>query len=318
MSVVASKGHQVALPLIVVTAGIAALFLIVTYVLPALQTEVTAVRNTPALPPSVALAPSPAQQDAPAALATTQSEVTAALADLGPTPALPPAEQSSPAFDLARIEGTGDAVLAGRAPPGAMVELLRNGQPLQEQTAADASGQFVIVSRLPPGSYDLSLRSKAPDGTIALSAHGIPVAVNGPATSAALPSRTDAATANRQEAAASPSLEARAAVSPPLEARPAVSPPLEARAAAPAPEAPASNAPQPQLAAVDTATGATAGKPGIKIVSRGDSLWRISRLTYGDGTRYTVIYKANRNRIHDPNRIYPGQTFVLPGQSSPR
>jgi nucleoid-associated protein YgaU len=47
-------------------------------------------------------------------------------------------------------------------------------------------------------------------------------------------------------------------------------------------------------------------------VSRGDSLWRLSHLTYGAGTRYAVIYKANRAQIRNPNRIYPGQIFVLP------
>jgi nucleoid-associated protein YgaU len=48
------------------------------------------------------------------------------------------------------------------------------------------------------------------------------------------------------------------------------------------------------------------------VVSRGDSLWHISRVTYGTGMRYAVVYKANRDQIRDPNRIYPGQIFVLP------
>jgi len=47
-------------------------------------------------------------------------------------------------------------------------------------------------------------------------------------------------------------------------------------------------------------------------VSRGDSLWRISRLAYGDGARYTVIYDANHKQIQNPNRIYPGQVFIIP------
>jgi nucleoid-associated protein YgaU len=47
-------------------------------------------------------------------------------------------------------------------------------------------------------------------------------------------------------------------------------------------------------------------------VSRGDSLWRISRATYGDGARYTVIYEANHSQIRNPDRIYPGQVLVLP------
>ncbi len=53
-------------------------------------------------------------------------------------------------------------------------------------------------------------------------------------------------------------------------------------------------------------------KIATTVVSRGDSLWRISRVTYGTGMRYAVVYKANRDQIRNPNRIYPGQIFVLP------
>jgi nucleoid-associated protein YgaU len=28
--------------------------------------------------------------------------------------------------------------------------------------------------------------------------------------------------------------------------------------------------------------------------------------------RYSTIYQANTNQIRDPNRIYPGQIFVMP------
>ena len=57
--------------------------------------------------------------------------------------------------------------------------------------------------------------------------------------------------------------------------------------------------------------------PGVapkttKVVSRGDSLWRISRLAYGEGTRYVVVYRANQDRIRDPNLILPGQILILP------
>ena len=48
------------------------------------------------------------------------------------------------------------------------------------------------------------------------------------------------------------------------------------------------------------------------VVSRGDSLWRISHVTYGEGMRYADVYKANRDQIRNPNRIYPGQIFFLP------
>ncbi|KMO17157.1 LysM peptidoglycan-binding domain-containing protein [Methylobacterium platani] len=57
--------------------------------------------------------------------------------------------------------------------------------------------------------------------------------------------------------------------------------------------------------------------PGISTatVTRGDNLWNISRKAYGRGLRYTVIFDANQGQIRDPNRIYPGQVFVLPGEA---
>jgi nucleoid-associated protein YgaU len=77
---------------------------------------------------------------------------------------------------------------------------------------------------------------------------------------------------------------------------------------------------QPQLAAAGATVLPDGGSPSIVVVakvatttvSRGDSLWRLSRNTYGVGTRYSFIYKANREQIRNPNLIHPGQIFVLP------
>jgi nucleoid-associated protein YgaU len=52
--------------------------------------------------------------------------------------------------------------------------------------------------------------------------------------------------------------------------------------------------------------------PGEVTIIKGNSLWRIARRVYGEGTLYTVIYDANRDHIRDPNLIYPGQVFALP------
>ncbi len=52
-------------------------------------------------------------------------------------------------------------------------------------------------------------------------------------------------------------------------------------------------------------------------VARGDSLWRISQRVYGNGRRYIVIHRANEEQIRNPDLIYPGQVFVLPGEKSP-
>lgn len=52
--------------------------------------------------------------------------------------------------------------------------------------------------------------------------------------------------------------------------------------------------------------------PGNMVVQPGNSLWRIARRTYGHGTRYSLIFEANKEQIRDPDLIYPGQVFVLP------
>lgn len=55
-----------------------------------------------------------------------------------------------------------------------------------------------------------------------------------------------------------------------------------------------------------------ASTPGAVIIRRGDTLWQISRRTYGEGVRYTTIYVANRSQIQNPDRIKPGQVFAVP------
>ncbi len=49
------------------------------------------------------------------------------------------------------------------------------------------------------------------------------------------------------------------------------------------------------------------------VVQPGNSLWRLARRTYGEGIQYTIIYKANRDQIENPDLIYPGQVFTVPG-----
>ena len=103
-------------------------------------------------------------------------------AALAGSPAAPDSGDGVPAFDIARIEPTGEAVIAGRATPGATVELLRNGE-LHDRAVADQSGQFVMVPpRLPSGTYDLTLRSKQPDGKQATSKQSVAVALEPTAT----------------------------------------------------------------------------------------------------------------------------------------
>lgn len=53
--------------------------------------------------------------------------------------------------------------------------------------------------------------------------------------------------------------------------------------------------------------------PQTYTVQKGDCLWSIAKKFYGDGSRYTVIYEANRTVVGgNPNQIRPGQVLVIP------
>lgn len=47
-------------------------------------------------------------------------------------------------------------------------------------------------------------------------------------------------------------------------------------------------------------------------VKSGDTLSRISKEMYGDASKYSVIFEANKPMLKDPDRIYPGQMLRIP------
>ncbi|MCK1422244.1 LysM peptidoglycan-binding domain-containing protein [Bradyrhizobium sp. 180] len=268
---------------------------------------------------------SPVPEPKVGALAETQKQV-AALADLAPVKPPAAATDAGPRFDVARIDDHGEAaVIAGRATPGAKVELLRDGKPL-DSVVADASGQFVMTPpQLPAGSYELTLRAKSTDGTVTQSARSMPVTI---AEAAPPPARP--VPAARQEAKQEAKQAPNQAEKPDDRPEVVASLPSAAPRLASAPDGPAARprltgAPKPKVMArapaatavasaspADALNGAPAEAGGSRVISRGDSLWALSRLAYGDGARYAVIFNANRSKIHNPNLIYPGQTVVMP------
>lgn len=228
-------------------------------------TAATPAVSPPASRPQAESSPAPAKAEAKAETGV-------------PAESSPPADtdRSVPTFDITRVERTGDAVIAGRAAPGATVELLRDGQSLG-RAVADQSGQFVMTPPpLPPGTYDLTLRSRLPNGKQAISEQKMAVVL-------------DAAES------ASPAVRSHAETP-----RPVTGNKMTDRSA---PEAG-----KPSQASLPSRKRSTSAV----IVSRGDSLWRISRATYGSGELYPLVLRANRSQIRNPDLIYPGQSFVLP------
>lgn len=68
--------------------------------------------------------------------------------------------------------------------------------------------------------------------------------------------------------------------------------------------------------AIPTLVGVSDGNrtaTGLAIIRQGDNLWTIARRVYGEGIRYTQIFEANTDQIRNPDLIYPGQVFDLPG-----
>jgi nucleoid-associated protein YgaU len=281
----------------------------------------------PEEPKLAASTPAPAASPAPepkaGALAETQKQVTAALADLAPVKPPPAVADTGPRFDVARVDDHGEAaVIAGQATPGAKVELLRDGKPI-DSVVADASGQFVMTPpQLPAGSYELTLRAKSPDGTVTQSGRSMPVVIAEAAPPPARPApvaRQEARQEPRQEAKAEKSDDKSDVVASLPSPRVAAMPDRPRQMGAPKPKGGAgvmARAPAATTVAsaspADVVSGAPAETGGSRVISRGDSLWALSRLAYGDGARFAVIYNANRAKIHNPNLIYPGQTLVLP------
>jgi len=53
-------------------------------------------------------------------------------------------------------------------------------------------------------------------------------------------------------------------------------------------------------------------QPQTYTVKSGDCLWNIAKKYYGKGADYTKIFNANKDKINNPNLIYPGQVLTIP------
>jgi LysM repeat protein len=282
---------------------------------------------------------------------------------------------SGPAFDIARVEPSGDAVIAGRASPGATVELLRNGI-VHDRVVADSAGQFAMVPpRLPTGDSELTLRSRpAGDAAAVTSKQSVVVAVqpnlkDQPVVALMAPDKPSVVLSRPEGLVASGgSVVVEAVESEPggkklyvsgrssprasvrlylndsyqgattadssgrftfttmkdgvaavsayrvrLDEVDLKSGTVRSRAEVPFTPPPVVAVASPADVPVPGASASVAALGSTTVVTRGDTLWRLSSRAYGNGGRYMVIYDANHNQIRNPNLIYPGQILIIPG-----
>lgn len=261
-----------------------------------------------------------------------------------------PAAPAGPSFDTVRVDAGGNAVIAGRAAPGATVTITANGKPIGT-AKADSSGSFAFVTSKPlaAGGQQLALAEKLGNGQTLASARGVTVSVPTAPNEGALavlsgtgktPSKvlTDQGPKPGTLGLGSVDYDGTGNAVIAGTAKPGAHVLLflghtkigSAIAGADGRWKMRTRHMQtrPGTFRLETMgkTGAVTAAmrtafaphrvasvlPGHVVIARGQCLWLIARRLYGKGTEYSLIYRANEASIHNPNLIYPGQTFVLP------
>ncbi len=69
---------------------------------------------------------------------------------------------------------------------------------------------------------------------------------------------------------------------------------------------------QPAQPEVAQTPGMERKAPSYYTIRKGDTLIQLARRFYGDPAKWKEIWDLNRNKISDPNRIYPGTEIQLP------
>lgn len=263
--------------------------------------EPAAAQPAPSAEP--AAAPEPA---APATLLVTEEGVKV----LQPGADVPADLQANVSIDSVAYTPQALVQVGGRGQAGALVRLYLDGAPLAEARVA-ADGQWgLTLPEMAPGIYTLRADQLDAVGKV-ISRFETPFKRETPEALAAVlsppaaPAATDPAPETVAAAPAVAPLPDAAPAAPPVAApQPAATP--EAAPAAPAPAAPVATAAAPEAAPAPPVPVTVTVQPGF-------TLWGIAEERFGDGVLYVQVFEANRDKIRDPDLIYPGQVFAMPG-----
>src|SRR5271165_2572338 len=189
----------------------------------------------------------------------------------------PPTAASRVVIQSVDADGAGELVARGLAEPNSVVRLYLNGAEVGEaKPKSDGRWSLTIKRGMTAGAYVVSAEEINPGSATVVARAETPF----------------------DYPAAPPSAGAPAATS---SSAPAATPGAPIAASATGEQ---SSEQSPADVVIDSIQTAQ--------VVRGHTLWALSQNYYGDPTRYPLIYEANKAQIHNPNLIYPGQTFVVP------
>ena len=235
-------------------------------------------------------------------------------------------------IDTISYSSNGDVILGGRGQAGNFVRIYLDNQSIATSEIAVDGYWAVELSDIEPGIYTLRIDELNPAGDVL--------------SRAETPFKREAA----EELAELMAVETKAEeprVEVPSES--AVVAKAEAEAQPPAVQVETETTPekplaqtvtqvevnvQPEVAALDgqdeqSSNGGSAvveGLPAetaptlrapskkfrVRTVQPGSTLWAIAKESYGAGIEYFKVFEANKERIRDPDLIYPGQVFEIP------
>lgn len=272
----------------------------------------------------------PLAAQAPAALLIAPEGVKVVQPSAAASASAEPAAVGGVTLDTITYGADGAVQLGGTGAAGSGLRVYLD-QAVVAETAvgADASWQAVLTD-VAAGVYTLRVDQLSADGKVTarfetpfkretLEALAAVAAAAAPEPSSEVAALAEpAAVAPAAPASAEPASAATesAAIAP---ATPAPAP----AAAVTEVQAPVAAAEQPAVAeaapvaaaapAAPTAETPVTTTPSVTItVQPGFTLWGIAKQEFGDGVMYVQVFNANKDRIKNPDLIYPGQVFTIP------
>ena len=266
---------------------------------------------------------------APATVILADEDGVRVLQDGAPTEVAP-----AVTIDTISYSSNGDVILGGRGQAGNFVRIYLDNQPIATSEIAADGYWAVELSDIEPGIYTLRIDELNPSGDVVSRAE-TPFKREAAEELAELMAVETQAEEPRVEVPSESAVVAKA------EAEEAQRPAVVQVEPETAPEKPLAQTVtqvevnvQPEVAALDgqveqssnggsavveelpaetaPALRAPSKKFRVRTVQPGSTLWAIAKESYGAGIEYFKVFEANKERIRDPDLIYPGQVFEIP------